>query len=263
MGKHQMKILDNFPDNPSSKVDRGGAPPAGTFVDLVPKERKRGTPTIPRGYEGSRKPNSPEAKLLAEVRTEKFISEYLKDFCAERAAKRAGITGNNNYSQLLYRPEIKAEIIRRIREQHTDITITPERVVNEIATIALSNIWDYCEVYTDDEGTERLRILPSFEYANGDPKARYLGAAIKSIKQFKGEVTITLHDKAWAMGIMAKYFGLYEEKNPLEVLMSMLPEGFQQQLKDAIIANTTKQIISRPPALDDEILDTEVFDPNV
>lgn len=224
------KIIDNW------ESERKGTP---TSLTGSPRGRspKAAGAMFPHTYESDAEDVICDAKEIA------FATEYIKDWSASKAAVRAGLTEGTteggkavNYARdYINRPHVRAEIMRQVRDQHYDPNITPGRVINEIATIAFANIWDYCEIETNEFGGQELRLLESYRTANGSPKPRLLGAAVKALKQNKrGEVSVQLHEKSWALNVLAKWMGMVSEKSPLEVLMTMLPDYLQKELRDAI-----------------------------
>lgn len=70
---------------------------------------------------------------------ELFVKEYLVDFNATQAAKRAGYSEKTSYQQgfaLLKNPEIQALINKEQQKRVDRLEITADRVLNEIAKIA-------------------------------------------------------------------------------------------------------------------------------
>ena len=76
-------------------------------------------------------------------RERRFCEEYLVDLCAKRAALRAGYTPSTADNASLWihpghprKPELRAEIDRRVAERAQRIQISGDRVVQGLANIA-------------------------------------------------------------------------------------------------------------------------------
>lgn len=214
----------------------GRATPLPVPLTGTPRGRSPQTGShFPRTYDA----DAPD--VICDAKEVAFVTEYLKDWSATKAVIRSGIMGVDDTEgtaiakDYINRPHVQQEIMRRVRDSHYDPSITPSRVVNDIATIAFSNIWDYCEIVTNEFGGQELRLLETYRTYDGRTKPKTLGAAVKSIKQNKrGEVAIQLHDKNWALSTLTKWMGIASEKSPLDVLMEMLPDHLQRQLREAM-----------------------------
>jgi phage terminase small subunit len=141
-----------------------------------------------------------------------FVSEYLVDLNATQAAIRAGYgtTGNSSAvhaNYLLKNPKIRAEIEQQFKKRLERIELTQDRVVQELALVALSDILDY-EV---NEVTGRLVPLTN----------RRASRAVQSVKikrrtwtdrdgNPESEVTteIKLWDKTKAIELLMKHMGM-------------------------------------------------------
>ncbi len=74
-----------------------------------------------------------------------FVSEYLKDFNATRAAKAAGYspkTANEMGSQVLVNVSVASAVADGLRKRLTENAVTAERVIRELATNAFSDMRD-------------------------------------------------------------------------------------------------------------------------
>jgi phage terminase small subunit len=142
----------------------------------------------------------------------RFVEEYLIDLNATQAAIRAGYRKKAAYAvgaENLRKPQIAAAIeeAQRARSERTEIT--QDRVLQELATLAFSNI-DHYRIAEDDTVT----------LAEGAPKAAI--RAVSSIKrrtipQKSGlapirEVEIRLWDKPGPLKLAGQHVGLMREK---------------------------------------------------
>jgi phage terminase small subunit len=134
-----------------------------------------------------------------------FVREWLLDFNATGAAKRAGYSpksAKDKGYQLLCKPEVRAAADELLRVSGG---VTRSRVVEEIARIAFADPADVMTV--DEDGNFYLRPFRDIPI-----EAR---TAIASIKQKPGEHgperEIKLHDKVAALNLLAKATGLLRE----------------------------------------------------
>lgn len=138
---------------------------------------------------------------------QRFIDEYMVDFNATRAVIAAGYShksANVRGAQLLATPEIQEEVNRRKVAISTDLQISAEHVLLEMAVLGFSNIFDYIEVV---DGEQRLKKIP--------PEVQ---GAVSGVKVTKNGIEIKLHDKLKALEFLAKYTGLADKKggSPIE-----------------------------------------------
>lgn len=141
-----------------------------------------------------------------------FVSEYLVDLNATQAAVRAGFGSTEKSAsvlgaKLLAKVRIRAEIEKEFAKRLDRIELTQDRVIKELATLALSDILDY-EV---NETTGRLIPLNN----------RRVSRAVQSVKikrrtwtdrdgNPESEVTteIKLWDKTRAIELLMRHMGM-------------------------------------------------------
>lgn len=88
---------------------------------------------------------------------QRFIEEYPVDLNATQAAIRSGYSRKTAFVigyENLRKPHIKAAIEKKLTALSRKAGITAERVLNELAIIAFSNIFDLI----DDGGPSRLEV---------------------------------------------------------------------------------------------------------
>jgi phage terminase small subunit len=91
------------------------------------------------------------------AKQQRFIEEYPVDLNATQAAIRAGYSRKTAFVigyENLKKPHIKAAIEKKLAVLSRNAGITAERILNELAIIAFSNIFDLI----DDGGPSRLEI---------------------------------------------------------------------------------------------------------
>lgn len=145
-----------------------------------------------------------------------FVREYLVDLNATQAAIRAGYSEKTAYSQgqrLLKNVEVQAAIAEAQAQRAKRTEVTADRVVEELAKLAFSNMLDYMTVTPDGfavvdlsnltrEQAAAITELQVDEYWEGhDDDARQ----VKRVK-FK------LADKKGALELLGKHLGMFTDK---------------------------------------------------
>lgn len=169
---------------------------------------------------------------------ELFAQEYVKTLNGTQAAIAAGYSERSASAQasdLLNRPNVKARIIElkdRVREANA---VTAQRVIDELAKVALSNIKHYVDAGNE---VKDLSEIPDEH-----------GAVVSSIKvtkkTYEGEngsstektVAFKLWDKVAALDKLGRHFGIFEKDNeqsrPTEVVKFVLPtNGREKPIKN-------------------------------
>jgi phage terminase small subunit len=145
------------------------------------------------------KPLSPQHAL--------FVSEFLKDRSATKAAIRAGYSektaGQIGY-QLLQNPSIRAAIDEGLDKLLTDNGLTAARVLKEMARLAF---FDPAKLY-DKDG----KLLPITQ-VDEDTRAAIAAIEIEGTRTSKAGETakVKLTDKGAALRMAAQHFGLLKE----------------------------------------------------
>ena len=148
-----------------------------------------------------------------------FCKEYLIDFNATRAAKAAGYSpktaqrmGSENLSKPLLQEQIQKEM--KAREYRTDVT--SDRVINEIALLAFSDLRHYTEIGEDGE----------IKIKRWDEMPEHLSRAVETISEDRiirenpdgtqiivhDKVKYKLHSKPRALELLFKHLGLGAEE---------------------------------------------------
>lgn len=149
----------------------------------------------------------PEKKLTE--KQEKFCQEYVIDLNAGAAARRAGYSEKTDYSigwENLRKPEIQSRIAELRKETASALNITREKVAQELARIAFS---DVREVFTEDGALKPISEWP-------DEVAAAIGS-VETDELFEGrgedreKVGVTRKVKTWdkvkAAEALAKLMG--------------------------------------------------------
>ncbi|HEV2265573.1 MAG TPA: terminase small subunit [Stellaceae bacterium] len=138
-------------------------------------------------------------------RMQLFVNEYLVAMNATEAARRAGYkphyAGLRGYA-LMRRPDVQVAIRDAMDARAARTGVTADRVVEELAAIAFSDIRHIL-----DFGPDRVRLLPADKMSATDR------AAIKSIsvrigRRGCGHVRVRLHDKFAALMMLERHLGM-------------------------------------------------------
>ena len=135
-----------------------------------------------------------------------FVREYLVDLNAYQASRRAGYSQGKSKacgSKLLKYPKIAAIIHRALRARAASTLATQEKVIEELSGLAGSDVFDLFDV---NNGVLILRDL-----SNVPPHIR---RTVKSVKQTKYGIEITMHDKVMALGLLARHLGMLQPDDP-------------------------------------------------
>jgi phage terminase small subunit len=151
-----------------------------------------------------------------------FVREYLVDLSPGQAALRAGYQRRGMYSQaahLMGQPEVQAAIGEAMAERAKRTRITADRVLQELAAIAFSDIGAVCSWKQHDVTDEDPRKSDRRRYDTQlmvrdseeiDPLAR---RAIARVRRYEGgAVRFEMHDKLGALNLLAKHLGLAAPK---------------------------------------------------
>lgn len=185
--------------------------------------------------------NSLEVSELT-LREEKFINELLICGDAIEAALRANyspVSASRMSKLLLSSPKIKKELDIRRAKLSRKYEISQQKVLEEMAKIAFSNVQDF---YDESGNLKNITDLP-----------RDVAASLSSVK-VKNKVTengdslenwiteeIKLYDKKGQLDTLAKHLGLFEKDNTimlqfgLQKIMDLLPDSVKQDVMLALM----------------------------
>ena len=143
---------------------------------------------------------------------QRFCEEYVIDLCGRRAGLRAGYspkTVDAIATELLQQPAVKSEIARLVKERSERTRITADRVLEELAVIAFSDIGDY-----GARGDGRMYLTPG---ARSD--ARRAVSSVKRMRKLNldtNTITTTVEFKLWdknaALRALMPHLGLATER---------------------------------------------------
>ena len=134
-----------------------------------------------------------------------FVREYLVDLNAYQAGVRAGYSAKATSKgyDLLKQPKIAAIVHQALRSRGASILETSDRVIEELSGIAHSDIFDMFTVSNDIFVLKDFREVP-----------QHVRRTVKSIKQTRYGIEITMHDKTIALGLLARHLGMLQPDDP-------------------------------------------------
>ena len=142
----------------------------------------------------------------------KFCNEYLIDFNGKQAAIRAGYaekTADITASKLLRVSKVKEYLDSRKKEIVKASDISIQKVLNELAKIAFSNITDFIKVKGDEISLTDWTLL-----------SKEQTACIESVSQTKEGYRLKLYNKPQALEMIGRHLGMFLEMvkdNPNEI----------------------------------------------
>lgn len=167
---------------------------------------------------------------------QRFVNEYLKDLNATQAAIRAGYSAKTAHvigPRLKEIPEVKAAIDAAIERRNKRLKIDQDKVIHELAKVALADIKDYLsyrtektQVGVDEEGNPVFDYRAVIELV---PSENVDGTIVQEVSlSHKGIFTFKLQDKLKALELLARHLGMLNDRvqlagsvnlnNPLEGL---------------------------------------------
>ena len=150
-----------------------------------------------------------------------FVEEYLIDLNATQAAIRAGYstkTAKEIGCENLSKPNIASHIDKAIAERSKRTGINQDRIIKELARIALVNP---TKVINLDEAT----VLSG---SSDDDTACIASIKVKQIPTEDGYITereIKFHDKLKALDMLGRHNGMFKEDNAKTNIVIINGEG--------------------------------------
>ena len=168
----------------------------GIEIVLAPKK-----PGQPRNYARAYKRQG--LTLLQE----RFVHQYLIDGNATQAAIRAGLPSRNPVRagcQMLHHREVAQAIERERAAAAARLSITADRVKNELAAIAFATIADVA-----DWGPEGVELKDKSTLSPHDRAAIAELSSSRVEKTGAAKTHVKMHSKQQALDALAKHLGIY------------------------------------------------------
>ena len=142
-------------------------------------------------------------------RQSRFVEEYLVDLNATQAAIRAGYSARaarQRGSLLLRKSAVREAIAQAMGARSERTEISADRVLQEYARLAFSNIADFVDFGPDGVTVRALSEMPR-------DAARCVAEVSESKTGRGGTVRVKLHDKKRALDALARHLGMFVEKH--------------------------------------------------
>lgn len=165
------------------------------------------------------------------AKQQRFVDEYLIDRNATQAAIRAGYAeagARTEGARLLAHPDVAEAVADAAGEQAERTNIEADRVLREIATLALWDPADFVEAMTEEPPGSNNWVV------QGISKPEHIKLLPEGIRRAlagwgwdrHGNFTLKLYDKSKALDMLMRHLGQYNDKlevnNPLSDLAERL-----------------------------------------
>jgi len=152
-----------------------------------------------------------------------FVDEYLIDLNGTQAAIRAGYsesTAQEQSSQLLARPDIRALIEQAQKDRVDRVQINQDTTVNELKTIAFSDVADF--VIVKEGGVIEQR--PFNELKKEQTRCvKKIKQTVRTAQSSDGAVIhqtavleLELYDKVKSLELLGRHLGIFNDKLTLD-----------------------------------------------
>jgi len=142
------------------------------------------------------------------VKQRRFIDEYLVDYNATRAAVAAGYsekTAKVTACENLTKPHLKREIDAEVAKRSEKSEVTAERIINELALIAFSDITSFVLMGKKGITLQEFKKLPK-DVKRCISTIQQNGSGVKAIIKFK------LYDKVRALELLGRNRAMFTDK---------------------------------------------------
>jgi phage terminase small subunit len=166
----------------------------------------------------------------------RFAREYIVDFNATAAAKRAGYVSKSSQqygSKLLKDPRVKKFVEDYKRELLEDIGMDARAVLMEVVKVAKASIADFTRLNDDGD------LVIDFSKTDPSQLAAIQSVEIEMYVDGKGEnarpvkrTKVRQHNKMEALGYLLKHYGLLIERYSDETPQTAPPAALQVEFID-------------------------------
>lgn len=167
----------------------------------------------------------------AEKRYDMFARNYVIDLNATRAAIAAGYkanSANEQASRLLANRKVQAIVARLQSERASKLEIKAERVVEEIARLAFSNMQDYTRTDADGKPVLDLSSITRDQFAAvQEIREDTTGGSGDGERKVVVRTTLKLGDKTKNLELLGRHLGMFQDNlkvTGLENLAKVLSE---------------------------------------
>jgi len=175
---------------------------------------------------------------LANARHELFAQAVAKGNSLVRAHEMAGYGSRaSSATKLAKRPDIRARVAELIDQWSDDLSLSLERVLQELSRVAFSDIrrvvqWSggkYAKITTtDDQGAESVEFVqrqaPQVQLLDSSALDAATAASIAEVSQAKdGTIRVKLHPKLPALQQLASHFSGLDDATKAKVISQVNP----------------------------------------
>lgn len=152
-----------------------------------------------------------------------YTRAYLVAYPRVKNENTAAVNG----SKLLRNAKVASYIQERIQERRQRTEVTQDRVIQELAAIAFSDIANYVEIKSN--GSSAMVLIKSTESLSVEQRR-----AIAGIKEGANGIEIKLNDKEKALELLGRHLGMWNDRLDLKVpaiddAVKEMEEYFEQQ----------------------------------
>lgn len=145
-------------------------------------------------------------------RQKRFVSEYLIDLNATKAAERAGYKDPNKGRQLVTKSNVSEAIQEAMKRREARTEITQDMVIRELAKLGF---FDIRKLFGDDGKPLEISKL------DDDTAAALVGLDVQDVEDGDGNFIgflkkYKMADKIRALELLGKHLGAWEPKNKQE-----------------------------------------------
>lgn len=160
-----------------------------------------------------------------------FVEKYIQSNNIWQAAIDAGYSDPSYGYQLLRKPPILAEVVRRKNELlaiHKKDSQTVLNLTFELAKATIKNVASWTP--------DKINWKGSKELTDGE----LYGIGSLENTKYGRKVRMDLQGRAKALDFLGRYFGLWTDKDAIEDMLSRLPEEIREPLRAAICKHQQK-----------------------
>lgn len=141
------------------------------------------------------------------VKQADFVRQYLLDLNATQAAIRAGYSPKGatvRGSELLANRKVQAAIDQAVKDRAERTEVTSDRVIEELARIAFSNISGIVRM----EGG-RVVVKDTAKLTEGQRRS------ISGLSETANGIRVKLHDKLRALEMLGRHLGMFTDRHEI------------------------------------------------
>ena len=174
----------------------------------------------------------------------RFVQEYLIDLNATQAAIRAGYskkTADTQGPRLLGNVGVASAIQEAMKKCEEKTGITQERILNELAIIAFSDLANYLDI---DQDTGAIRAKSFDELSEGISRALEQIKEDRMIREdakgqdsiINSKITFRMHDKLKALELLGKHLAMFKDQSEIkqDIVYRIIYEKAQKAKADGI-----------------------------